>query len=83
MFSYDISDVLRKKIDKLAKKDKVLAEIFFKKVKEIISSDSVDMYKNLKSPMNNFKRIPLTDNYILLFVRRTYYFYWDYVYKKD
>lgn len=26
------------------------------------------MYKNLKSPMNQFKRIHLTDNYILLFI---------------
>ncbi len=69
MFSYDISDVLRKKLEKIGKKDKVLALNFYKKVQEIISRDekSVNMYKNLKSPMNEYKRIHLTDNYILLF----------------
>ena len=69
MFSYDLSDVLRKKLEKLAKRDKVLAGIFYKKVQEIISRDakSIHAYKNLKSPLNENKRIHLTDNYILLF----------------
>jgi len=69
MFSYDISDILRKKLVKIGKKDKVLAMNFYKKLQEIILRDeqSIDMYKNLKSPMNEYKRIHLTDNYILLF----------------
>jgi mRNA-degrading endonuclease RelE of RelBE toxin-antitoxin system len=72
MFTYDISDILRKKLDKLAKKDVVLARIFFKKVKEISSRDekSVLAYKNLRSPMHDYKRVHLTDNYILLFIVR-------------
>lgn len=43
---------------------------FYNKVQEIINRDkkSISMYKNLKSPMNQFKRIHLTDNYILLFI---------------
>ena len=69
MFSYDFSDILRKKLDKLAKRDRVLAEIFYKKVQEVIQRDeiTINAYKNLKSPMNAYKRIHLTDNYILLF----------------
>jgi mRNA-degrading endonuclease RelE of RelBE toxin-antitoxin system len=69
MFTYDLSDILRKKLNKLAKKDKVLAEIFYKKVQEVINRDekSINAYKNLKSPMNEYKRIHLTDNYVLLF----------------
>lgn len=69
MFNYDITDILRKKLVKLGKKDKVLAGIFYKKVQEVISRDekSIHTYKNLKSPMNEYKRIHLTDNYILLF----------------
>jgi len=69
MFSYDFSDILRKKLDKLAKRDRVLAEIFYKKVQEVIQRDeiTINAYKNLKSPMNEYKRIHLTDNYILLF----------------
>jgi mRNA-degrading endonuclease RelE of RelBE toxin-antitoxin system len=69
MFSYDLSDILRKKLSKLGRKDKVLAEIFYKKVQEVINRDehSINAYKNLKSPMNEYKRIHLTDNYILMF----------------
>ena len=68
MYSYDISDVLKKKLLKLAKRDKVLAGIFYKKVQEIITRDDVGMYKNLRSPLQEYKRIHLTDNYILLFI---------------
>lgn len=69
MFSYDFSDILRKKLDKLAKRDKVLAEAFYKKVQEVVGRDeiTINAYKNLKSHMNEYKRIHLTDNYILLF----------------
>ena len=69
MFKYDIHDTLRVKLDKLAKRDKVLASIFFKKVQEIINRDekTINAYKNLMSPLNEYKRIHLTENYILLF----------------
>ena len=67
MFSFDLSDKLRKKVEKLAKKDKVLALIFKKKVQEIITTTSIDTYKNVRSPKNEFKRIHFTDNFILLF----------------
>ena len=69
MFSFDISDHLRKKLRKLASRDKVLCQIFYKKVQEIISRDeaTIHAYKNLRSPLNEYKRIHLTDNFILLF----------------
>ncbi len=69
MYEYDITDKLRKKLEKLGKKDKVLAQNFYKKVQEVISRDEKGLtsYKNLKSPLNQYKRIHLTDNYILLF----------------
>ena len=69
MFSFDLTDRLKKKLAKLVHKDRVLAEIFRKKVSEVIHRDeqSIQAYKNLKSPLHEFKRIHLTDNYILLF----------------
>jgi len=69
MFKYDIHDNLRSKLDKITRKDKVLASIFFKKVQEIINRDekTINAYKNLRSPLNEYKRIHLTGNYILLF----------------
>jgi mRNA-degrading endonuclease RelE of RelBE toxin-antitoxin system len=64
-----IVDELQKKLKKLSKKDKYLYQNFNKKVIEIISRNitTIDFYKNLKSPKNQYKRIHLTDNYILLF----------------
>ena len=69
MFTYIISDILKQKLEKLAKKDKILAHIFYKKVQEIINRDekTINAYKNLRSPLNDYKRIHLTGNYILLF----------------
>ena len=69
MFTHNISDVLRAKLEKLSKKDKILAKIFYKKVQEIINRDekTINAYKNLRSPLNEYKRIHLTGNYILLF----------------
>lgn len=90
MFTYDITDVLRKKLRKLARKDRILAQTFYRKLQEIINRDSgtINFYKNLKSPMNEFKRIHLTDNYILLFKVENKHIvfvdikHWDYVYEK-
>lgn len=70
MFRFDITDKLKKKLQKIGKKDPVLAKIFKKKIMEVINKDSktIDTYKNLKSPMNEYKRIHLTDNFIMLFL---------------
>ncbi|MEA3399377.1 MAG: addiction module toxin RelE [Patescibacteria group bacterium] len=68
-FSFDLSEVLEKKLKKLAKKDSVLASIFKKKVLEVIdhSLESISTYKNLKSPLHHYKRIHLSSQFILLF----------------
>ena len=69
MFDFSYDDILEKKLYKISKKDKDLAKNIFKKVNEIVNHDiyTIDMYKNLVSPMNEFKRIHLTGSYILLF----------------
>lgn len=69
MFTYNLSEKLQKKISKVAKKDKILALIFRKKIHEVISHSlkTIDTYKNLKSPQNEYKRIHLTGSYIVLF----------------
>lgn len=69
MLKFELSSKLQKKVKIIAKKDKVLAKIFKKKLVEIINRNlvSINTYKNLKSPLNDYKQIHLTDNYILLF----------------
>lgn len=69
MLEFEISDKLDKKLRIIQKKDKVLFSIYRKKMEEIVSHnyETIKTYKNLKSPMNDLKRIHLTSNYILLF----------------
>ncbi|MFT4283142.1 MAG: type II toxin-antitoxin system RelE family toxin [Candidatus Woesearchaeota archaeon] len=69
MFTYNIEDNLKKKLKIIGKKNKTLAINFKKKLMEVISHSKVTIntYKNLKSPLNEYKRIHLTKNYILIF----------------
>lgn len=69
MFRYILTDELAKKLGVLCKRDKILAQTFKRKLLEVINRDerTINEYKNLKSPLNEYKRIHLTGNYILLF----------------
>lgn len=69
MFTYNFSNELEKRIRKLSHKDAVLSRNFYKKVNEIIRRDSltIQAYKNLKSPQNEFKRVHLTSQFVLIF----------------
>jgi len=90
VFKFSISFKLSKKLNKLSKRDKVLVKIFKKKVFELVRKDkqSINTYKNLKAPKHEFKRIHLTDNFILLFrvnIRENHILFvdilhWDFAY---
>jgi len=69
MFEFNLTSSLKKELKKLSKKDKILFEIFKKKLTEIINRDknSINSYKNLKRPLNKYKRIHLDDKFILIF----------------
>jgi len=69
MFTFDLTDTLRKRVRKLAKKNPMLALVFKRKIQEITrqTPQTIDTYKNLKSPMHTYKRIHLTEQHILLF----------------
>ena len=59
VFSYIISDELAIIIEGLKRKNRPLALELFKKMDEIVSRDNVtiEFYKNLKRPMNEYKRV--------------------------
>jgi len=69
MFDFDLSDELKFKIKKLARKDKKKVEIINKKIIEIISSDaeSINHYKNLRYDMKEFKRVHIDRSFVLTF----------------
>ncbi|MDP2672439.1 MAG: hypothetical protein Q8O84_01360 [Nanoarchaeota archaeon] len=67
-FEFILSKNLEKCIDKLAKKNKKLAISLQKKIKQIINLDkeSINHFKNLKSPLNHLKRVHI-ESFVLTF----------------
>ena len=67
MHKFEIEVKLHKILKKLSKKNKKTYGIIFKKIKEIVSSPDINHYKNLRSPMNKFKRIHIDKSFVLIF----------------
>lgn len=67
-FRIIISDDLRKTLVILKRKDKTMLEMVEKKIVQIASLDpvSIQHFKNLRSPLSDFKRVHL-GSYVLLF----------------
>ena len=55
MYNFDVSENLEKILIKLSKKDKALYNQILKKIDEVIHSEDVDHYKNLRYNMKNSK----------------------------
>ena len=62
-----IDDNLKRKLSKLSKKDKTLYIAVMRKIEEILSSEQIDHFKNLKKPLQRFKRVHITGSHILIF----------------
>ena len=65
MYILQIRPSLRKKLEKLGKKNPKQAEIIAKKSEEIIVNP--DRYKNLRAPLNNWKRVHNDKHFVLAF----------------
>lgn len=63
---YEIHPDLDKILSKLSKKDKSQYEQILKKINEIINSGDINHYKNLKGPLQNYKRVHI-GHFVLLF----------------
>ena len=65
MYNLKIDEALLKKLDKLAKKNKKQAEIILKKTDEIL--EDPHRYKNLRAPLNDWKRVHIDAHFVLVF----------------
>jgi YafQ family addiction module toxin component len=65
--NFMIEEKLEKIFSKLYKKDKVSYEAIMKKMDEIISCDSIEHYKNLKKPLEDFRRVHINTQFVLVF----------------
>ena len=64
---YEIHPDLDKILSKLAKKDKTQFESILKKINEVFNSEKIDHYKNLKYPLQKYKRVHVHSSFVLLF----------------
>ncbi len=69
MFDFDLTDDLRKALEKLSKKSPVIAKAINRKIREIVSRDaqSIVLYKNLRHDLNNLKRVHITEWLVFVF----------------
>ncbi|MEK6960699.1 MAG: addiction module toxin RelE [Nanoarchaeota archaeon] len=58
---------LDKTLSKLAKRDKVQFEMILNKIEEIINSEDINHYKNLRAPLQIYKRVHVHSSFVLLF----------------
>ena len=65
MYTIHLKPHLDKIFNNLAKKKPKQLEIIYKKLREI--SNNPHRYKNLKSPLKNWKRLHIDKNYVLTF----------------
>lgn len=68
MRKYFIEEKLSKKISIFFKKDKRRYIVLMKKIEEIVSTGDIDHYKNLKKPLNDFKRVHIDAHFVLVFM---------------
>jgi len=61
-----ISDELRKSLRKISKKDKIFYKNILNKINEIINSENIEHYKNLKYIMKDSKRVHI-GHFVLIF----------------
>jgi len=63
---FEIKPELEKKLVKLYKKDKLMYEKIIKKIDEIINSNDIEHYKNLRYDMKGSKRVHI-GHFVLVF----------------
>jgi mRNA-degrading endonuclease RelE of RelBE toxin-antitoxin system len=69
VYLFDVSEHLEKKLLKFSRKDKELYNKILKKIEEVIYSEDVQHYKNLRYNMKNSKRVHL-GHFVLIFQYR-------------
>ena len=67
MHNYYFEEKLTKKLSIVFKKDPRRYKILMKKIEEIIASDNIDHYKNLRKPLQEFKRVHIDTHFVLVF----------------
>ena len=65
MYQYKIQPNLQKIMLKLFKKDNQTRERIIKKIQEIVNSEDIEHYKNLKKPIQHLKRVQIGEKVLV------------------
>ena len=65
MYRYKIQPNLKKILKKLFRKDNLTRERILSKIHEIISSENVEHYKNLRHDLKDFKRVQIGEKVLV------------------
>ncbi len=92
VFKWQFSPELVSKIKKLNKKDPILKNMLYKKIKEIINQtpENISHYKNLKHNLSDRMRVHIGKSHVLTFAyfkKEKFIYFWDFahhdeIYKK-
>jgi len=66
VYNFDVSENLEKILNRLSKKDKDLYNQILKKIDEVIHSEDVKHYKNLRYKLKDSKRVHIS-HFVLIF----------------
>jgi YafQ family addiction module toxin component len=67
MRDFTLENGLKKELSKLKKKSKVRYLGVREKMQEILNVKSVEHYKNLKKPLQKYKRVHIDSSFVLIF----------------
>ncbi len=67
MRNFSFEEKLLKIMSKLYKRDRITHEALMKKIQEILTCDDIAHYKNLRRPMQAFKRVHINGPFVLIF----------------
>ena len=67
MRKFDVEKGLYNILKKLFKKDRVKYDRIWNKINEIINISDVEHYKNLKTPLQDFKSVHIEKSFVLIF----------------
>lgn len=67
MRSFEIEEQLQKELSKMKKKAHKRFLIVKSKILEILTIKSVEHYKNLKKPLQKYKRVHIDSSFVLIF----------------
>lgn len=67
-FSTEYKPTFKKKLNKIKDgKDKQNIINKINEIKDTVSNDNIDHYKNLRKPLNEFKRVHVNTNFVMIF----------------